>query len=266
MNLNKKELKIISYDFRCIANRLINARYDNVDSILKKFVAYIKNTPLIYEYINSCTIKDFDIENYLNNLNSYSRRKLEWGYTSEDEVYTIYSIFEYFTNDSNKSITALAMNISSLRNFNETVKSFNEKVSLVLINHIENYLTRISIKMGYDEEVTYMITINGEQVNISKDNSTLNAIQNKGSVPDELTKIVQEISKSLDNNISDEQKEIIQESVDTIQRELKNDKPKKGLIKACITGLNTVTTNIPTAIKLCDNIKQLVDYATNLIN
>ena len=34
-------------------------------------------------------------------------------------------------------------------------------------------MRKIIISMGYDEEVTYMITVHGGQVNISKDNSTI---------------------------------------------------------------------------------------------
>ncbi|EHI96901.1 hypothetical protein CDLVIII_0162 [Clostridium sp. DL-VIII] len=41
MNLNKKELKIISYDFNCIANRLLRVPYVEANSVLKKFIDYI---------------------------------------------------------------------------------------------------------------------------------------------------------------------------------------------------------------------------------
>lgn len=46
---------------------------------------------------------------------------------------------------------------------------------MVLIRHIERYLTKIGIDMGLDEKVSYLITIENRQVNIANDNSTINA-------------------------------------------------------------------------------------------
>lgn len=121
--------------------------------------------------------------------------------------------------------------------------------------------------MGLDEEVNYMITNNGGQVNISRDMSTLNAVQNVGAKSDELINLVGEINRLLKvSEISDEQREIIGESIDTIQNELQANSPKKGLIKACITGLKAAISGIPTAIELYENINQLIEFVTSNIS
>ena len=72
----------------------------------------------------------------------------------------------------------LGRGYSHSNKYQDIVKEFNHGLSLILIQHIEAYLRKIIISMGYDEEVTYMITVHGGQVNISKDNSTINATQN----------------------------------------------------------------------------------------
>ena len=41
MNIDKKELKIISMEFRTVANRLITCNYYTGMDLLKKFIAYI---------------------------------------------------------------------------------------------------------------------------------------------------------------------------------------------------------------------------------
>lgn len=267
MNLNKKELKIISYDFRCIANRLLRATHDEVESVIKKFMDYIDKTPVLYEYINSCSREGFNVETDIREVSSgYGRYIFDLGDTVEEEVFTIYSIFKYVINN-NSNITGIARAYDmSAKTFDEAIKAFNNRVSLIFINHIGDYLTKIGIEMGYDEEINYMITNNGGQVNISRDNSTLNATQNIGTNSDELLSLVQEINSLLgDCNIANEEKEIIQESVETIQCEMQNNEPKKGLIRSCVNGLKMAITNIPTAIELCNNVQQFIDYVTSKI-
>ena len=120
--------------------------------------------------------------------------------------------------------------------------------------------------MGYDEEEKYMVTINGTQVNISKDNSTLNAIQhNNGTDSNDLVKLVTAIKGLIDETIPEEEKETIIESVETIQEQLQSTNPKKGLIKNCMLGLNTAILNLPHAVTLCENIKTFVTYVAEQI-
>lgn len=263
MNLNKKELKIISYDFNCIANRLLRTSCDEFNSVLKKFMGYIQNTSIIYDYINSCNRDEFDIESDFKEVSKgYGRYIFDLGETYEEEIFTIHALFKYVL-DNSLSIMAIARAYDmKSQTYDEVVKSFNNRVSLIFINHIADYLTKIGIEMGYDEEVKYMITNNGGQVNISRDYSTLNATQNIGTNSEELLNLVKEINKLLDeSSIPNDEREIIQESVETIQSELQSNEPKKGLVKSCVNGLKMAINNIPTAIELCNNVQQFIDYA-----
>ena len=47
MKLNRKELRIIQYDFNSYSNRLLQADYDDYADVLRKFVNYIDNIPII---------------------------------------------------------------------------------------------------------------------------------------------------------------------------------------------------------------------------
>ncbi|WP_271846383.1 hypothetical protein [Clostridium tertium] len=266
MNLNKKELKLISYDFRCISNRLLNATYYEMESVLNMFINCIESTPIIYDYVNSCDIGVFDTEKEVNEVReAYGNAIFELGVTIEEETARIYSILKYISeNKIDISIIARAYARGS-KSYNEYTKGFNNRISLILINHISDYLTKISINMGYDEEVKYMITVNGGQVNISKDNSTLNATQNIGVNSDELGKMITSIKSLIDQDISNDDKELIEESVETIQSELQNGEPKKAIVKSCLRGLKLAITNIPTAIELCNNIEQFINYVTTFI-
>ena len=107
----------------------------------------------------------------------------------------------------------------------------------------------------------------GEIDIISKDNSTINATQNNnGSNIDELMRLVSSIKALLDDTIPEDEKELINDNIEAIQEQLKNDKPKKGLIKTCINGLNSAILGIPNAIELCENLKIFINYIQQQIN
>ena len=56
--------------------------------------------------------------------------------------------------------------ISSSNKFDDKIKGFNEKNSKILIGHIEDYLTKLGIDMGMDDNAMYNISYNQGQVNI----------------------------------------------------------------------------------------------------
>lgn len=56
MNLNKKDLRKIMYDFNSISNRLMQADFHDYNSILKKFLMFISNTEIINELLKTVEI------------------------------------------------------------------------------------------------------------------------------------------------------------------------------------------------------------------
>lgn len=267
MNLNKKELRKLSFEFNSMSNRLLRSSYQEFNHTLKRFLGYIDDIELIKGYIQSCTRDNFDVRKAMEEIDSNNGRGIiDLGNTDEEEVYTVYNTLLYIAEKGFNYYT-IGRSYSGKKNFNEIIKDFNDKFSYILIIHISGYLTKIGIEMGIDEEVNYMITNNGGQVNISKDTSTLNAVQNIGTKSDELASLVGEINKILSSSdIPKEEKEIIGDTIETIQSELQNDTPKKGLVRSCIAGLKSAISAIPTAIELSENITKLIEYVSSKIN
>lgn len=267
MELSKKDLKKISREFRSISSRLIQSSYEDIFPILNIFINTIENQEIIFEYIKNCKRDSYDVEAEVETVCRDWSGIFSLGNTAEEEVYTIYHILKYI-GEKQMNITMIAMGYSRSKYYQEKVKAFHDRVTLVLVNHIENYLMNIAIDMGYDEEVKHMITVNGTQVNISNGNSTLNAVQNNNNnESSELIKIIDDIRGSIiDESIPKEEKELILENVEAIQEQLESDKPKKGLIKTCLSGLNTTIMALPHAIKLAENVKQFIEYTSNFIN
>lgn len=265
MELSKKDLKKISREFRSISSRLIQSSYEDILPILNIFINTIEKQEVIYEYIKNCKNDDYDIEKEFETVYEDWNCVFSLGSTVEDEVYIIYHILKYIL-DKQVDITMITMGYSRSNYFQDKVKAFHDRVTLVFVNHINTYLMNISTDMGYDEEAIHMITINGTQVNISNGNSTLNAVQNNSNnETSELIKIIDNIRGSIDGSIPNDEKEIILENVETIQAQLESDKPKKGLVKTCLLGLNTTIMALPHAIKLSENVNQFIKYVKEFI-
>lgn len=260
MEITKKDLRKTSKAFRSYANRVINAHYDEFDSILKMFLKHIDKTPLIYNYINSFDIvcSDQDLSTQVQDVvESYGAKYFYTGETIEEELIYTYKLLKYL-NQSDMHVTYYGQAYGG-RQYQEITKNFATRVVLPFVNHIEDYLTEIAIEMGYDEEAKFMININGgqAQVNISKDNSTLEAHQTNNIQGAELETIVASIKALLTDEISESNKEIINDNVDVIQEELKKENPKRGFLKTAWNGIETTIKNIPDAVQLVENLNKL---------
>lgn len=265
MELSKKDLKKISREFRSISSRLIQSSYEDILPVLTICINTIEKHEVIYEYIKNCKNDDCDIKKEFEEIYGDWNCIFSLGNTVEAEVYTIYHILKYIL-ENEVNIIMVTMGYSRSNYYQDRVKAFHNRVTLVLVNHIDNYLMNIAIDMGYDEEAKHMITVNGTQVNISNGNSTLNAVQNNNSEGSELIKIIDAIKGSIDKEISEDDKEIILENIETIHEQLESGHPKKGLIKTCLSGLNTTLMALPHAVKLSKNVNQFIEYVKELIN
>ena len=77
---------------------------------------------------------------------------------------------------------------------------------MVLIRHIECYLTKIGIDMGLDEKAFYSITVENGQVNISNDNSTINATNTVNGIDvANVSELIQVVRNSADSLSEDDE-------------------------------------------------------------
>lgn len=251
----------MSRAFRTIANRTINAHYDEADAILKMLIDYIDNNYLISSYINSIVVNDFDVAKEIDEVISSDGRSIfsTWSCAEEEIVYT-YRILKSIV-ERKVSLTYIGMSYGNSYEFQDIVKSFGERVVLPFVNHIESYLTDIAIDMGFDEEAKYMISIHGGQVNIAKDQSTINATQYNGINTDELDKLIKSIRTLLSDAIAPEEREIINDNIEVLQEELKKENPKNGFIKTAISGLQGVFPKIAGAVELTSAITSIIQFA-----
>ena len=237
MKLNRIELKKVQYDFNSRSNRLLQADYNDYLSVLKKYISFLDNTSIIHDYIVSCgeCTQNLD-EEFTEVRNGYGRFIFSIGESTEEEVCNVYSILKYITENNILVHYNIAQAYSSSTNFAERIKGFNHRLVMILIGHIESYLTKVGIEMGLDEKIVYNVTVHDGQAIIATDNAVVNANNAVSVNGEELKAIIEKILKNSDD-FSPEEKESISESLEVIEAETTSEKPKKSMIKTAVAVL-----------------------------
>lgn len=261
MKMNRTELKIVQYDFSCISNRLLRANYQDYEQVLMKFIRHLEDTEIIFDFIKDC-ITQFDVETEVNEVaNSFGRLMFDLGDDNEEEISRIYQILKHICDNNFDVSRGIAHSYSTSKKFQDMIRSFNERVVLVFISHIENYLTKIGIGMGMDETTKYVITVSGGQVNLANDNSQISATQNNGIDFSQFETIRTAILDSMGDEQTREEKEQIEETLVAIKEELQKSAPKKGVMTTMINGIKVINGSA----SFLKNMKSLYTFVEGLM-
>lgn len=240
MKLNRKELRKIQYDFNSFANRLLQADFQDYTGVLGKFLNYIDSTPIIIDFIKDCGECDWDLASEVNDVqSSYGGMIFGTGDTEEEEIRNVYAVLHYLADNNNSVYRGVAMGYSHSKNYQDKIKGFNDRFVMVLIRHIERYLTKVGIDMGVDEKIIYNVTVENGQAIIATDGSTVNATNQVGTDGGELAKLIAAVQAAT-GSLTPEDKEAVQESLEVIEAETSAEKPKKSMLRTALATLNTI--------------------------
>lgn len=250
MNLNRIELRKIQYDFNSWSNRLLQANFQDYIDILKKYIAFLENTQIIYDFILDCGCPTFDVEKEVQEVkSSYGSFIFSLGDTTEEEIRNVYAILKYIVEKKIEIHYSIAIGYSSSNKYQDRIKGFNDRFVMVLIRHIETFLTKVGIGMGIDEKTTYNVIVENGQAIFAGDNATITATNNIGIDADKLNELISKV-REYAVDFSDEDIETMNEALETIEEESKSEKPKKSGIKTAIKALKAIkgTTEFAAAI------------------
>ena len=240
MKLSRKDLRKIQYDFNSCANRLLQADFEDYTSVLAKFLNYINKTPIIIDFIKDCGECDWNLVDEVKEVqSSYGRAIFSTGDTDEEEIRNVYSTLHYLVETNNSIYHGVAMGYAHSNKYQDMIKGFNDRFVMVLIRHIERYLTKVGIDMGVDEKIVYNVTVENGQAIIATDGSTVNATNQVGTNGDELAKLIAAVQATT-GGLSPEDKEAVTESLEVIAAEASAEKPKKSMLRTAFATLNTV--------------------------
>jgi hypothetical protein len=263
MKLNRAELKKIIYDFNSVASRLLKADWQEYNSIMAKFLAFVEKKEVIWDYVSDCGSATFDVEAEIAEVaRSYGRSYFELGDTSEEENANIYHILRYAIDSKTEIARTIAMSyVSGSNKWQDMIKGFNERVVMVLIRNIEGYLTKVGIDMGIDDTIRYNITVNNGQVNLASDNAVINATVNNGLNQAELKSLLDKVLEESKTNLSDDDQISVQESIEVVGQELLQDNPKKTILRKVLLGLQAINGTAQFAAA----VVALIQFVTPLI-
>lgn len=261
--INKKELKKDSREFRTIASRTLTSDFQMFGKNLKRLMNYIDNNSTIKQYINSCISEDdnFDIEDDVNKVCCEYNYIFDSLLDEKKEVSYTYQILKNIV-DTNRDCRTYTLAYSTSNKYQDKLKGFCDNFLEPFINYIDGNYERIFIEMGLDEDSNFKIINNGGQVNIVKDNGTINAMQVNDS---KLDKLVQNIKNNIDEIENVKTKDEIIDTVEGIQEELKKTEIKKGRVKAFLDSLKNKLPNIGNAIQVGAAIAELIKFAQEFI-
>lgn len=241
MKLNRKELRKIQYDFNSYSNRLLQADFQDYTGVLGKFLKYMESTPIINEYIRACGSCDWNLEEEVQEVqSSYGELIFSLGDTDEEEVRNVYATLRYLVDKNNSIYHGVAMGYSSSSKYQDKIKGFNDRFVMVLIRHVESYLTKVGIDMGIDEKIIYNVTVQNGQAIIANDNSSVTATAHIGMNVNELERLITGVKEAATTLTSSEDKETVSESLEVVEAEVVSEKPKKSMLKTALASLQAI--------------------------
>lgn len=269
MEINKKELKKTSRKFRQMASRVLNAHYNEINSIIKMFIEYIEDTPIINEYIQSIFVEYPNLQDEIKQVSaSYGRLVLSTGDTPEQEINYVYQILKYISENTSVQTSALGWGYTSSKKYQDMVKEFGNRVVMPFVDGINVYLSDIATDMGYDEESRFMINVSGgqAQVNISNDNSTLNATQNIQVNLSEIASLITELKANIEIELANNEdiKNILLSQTQLIENETAEEKPKKEVLKTAINTIQNLLKTVPLAVTAVESSRKLYELIAPL--
>lgn len=247
--MNRIELKKVMSDFSSISHRLSQAGFYDYLNVLRRLLNFVETTDIIKWFINECGGYQPEIEESVKEVIVKSARFI-FSVSPNEEVSEIYSVLKCVCDGNFKQIPiGMLRAYSSASTFDGMVKDFNHRVVFVLVGHIENYLRKVGIEMGLDNNVTY--NINGTQVNIANDDATINATQNNGINTSELKELIAALRNEISADLSNEDKDDAKECVDVIEKELLSGSPNEQNVKSQFKILKRIDCGVKFASACC---------------
>lgn len=248
--MNRIEVKKVMSDFNSISSRLFQADYDDYLDVLKKMLNFIETTELIKGFIDECGGFNAEIEKDVDDIIDSYDETFKFNIDDKVETSEIYSIIKIICTRDYEHVPFGILNAYSHSNrFADELKEFNHRVVFVLINHIENFLKKVGIEMGLDNNVTY--NINGTQVNIANDEATINATQNIGANADELQKLIVALRNDISEDMSANDKNDANECINVIEGELMSVNPNEQTVKSQFKLLKRIDSSVKFASSCC---------------
>lgn len=260
---SKLELKKISLDFRTVSSRFLRSNMDDVDSNLKRFLSHILETTLINDYVNSCNILTYSIEEDVKGQ-GYNQL-LSIPTQPKEEVSYVFQLMTYLK-DIEHGILNLCHGYGRGSKMQDHVDGFLRRVIQPFVNNINNFMEHLIIDFGENEKSNVKIEVNNSQgVAISNNGSTTNF---KGEFNSNNVKSVgEEIINALPNesDLSDKEKDEIKDYIEYFLSETKRDKPNIRFVSRMLNQFKKIPNAINFTIQTSEKIQEFIQMIQAIV-
>ncbi|QFG00402.1 hypothetical protein PB01_17215 [Psychrobacillus glaciei] len=266
MIIDHKGFNITSLKFRDVSSSLLNVTNDvEADRALKKFLYFVNNEPLVYDFIARHNIITFDIKELTENLD-YSKFYIPLD--DSEEVAFIYQLLHYVS-DNNIRYSSIAFGYGTSNKFRDMIREFNREVTQILYSRINRYLRELEIEMGLNEKQGGIVINQGPngQLIMAKHGDVQATQNNTATSNDELLGIIQTLIAELKTNPIGEvelQEDILDDLMDIAGATQNGERPRKSLIRRTLEKLKSVNEFSAEGTILALNTQRLISYLAQL--
>ncbi|AZR97986.1 TPA: hypothetical protein U2C59_001540 [Streptococcus suis] len=247
----------ISLEFRRNSSNMLNTKYNDGLLYLVRFKEFIDKSDIIRQILEDLWIdlpKDFNEKLVSEDSNS------GWSYFSIpiEESKHLKLCYDYLNkiieDDVDLAGLSCAFLLTSSKKFNDTIREFLKKAFKPLVDYINDQLSQKIMELTGVNQVMSQITQNIENnygTASAVGTGTISSINNVSTTDIETLKnLCSNILKDLTglNMLSEDDKEVIIDDIETIQSQVVSDRPKKIKLKKAWSSIQSFLPKIPAGI------------------
>jgi hypothetical protein len=239
VQIDRKELKKVSGEFRTVASRLLSTSPDDSASNLRRFITFIENNAVIHGFLEQKLEK---VDAAALHIKKLDDRRWNVPTDADEEVVYVYSLLKFCDNAENK-LNYYTMSMyyhPSSSKYQDHMNAFNKSVVLPFISQIEQYLRGLMIDAGeHDEDRTGVHVSNGS-VYIAGNAQGSNLAAGSASISESTASytdarhLVEGVSKLREymDGVPDDKKQEVEEAIDVLVTSASGEIVPKSVIAA----------------------------------
>ena len=187
IKMTEREFKMMDLEFRTRASRLCRAKYQEVKTLLSKFIYHVEHTSILNEYVQGCdpNMADADIRAMTDRvISGWGEVSFDFGNNTREEVARQYRVLKYADEcEDVDRIFGIGRAFDHDSHYQSSVEGFVHGVVSPFVDNINLYLHSIAMNVCASPEKNITINVPGDnaQINIAQHGSSVNAVQSNES-------------------------------------------------------------------------------------
>lgn len=249
--ISKKELRLISFDFRFVSSNLLTTGHEQAGVALARFYKYINETGWIYALLEPIiTETNYDYRKCFMADDHGSAFQIP--VDEKEHIKAQYDYMRYIIENNKVNILGLAMrHCIGEKKFDNMVRIFFSDAFKPLIDFINGAISKEMILLEEENKQNMNVNI---AANYGTANFQGSGVINSGNmvnpISDDIKCLIEKILPSLEyiKDVPMEQKESVQDDLESIQEQIASETPKKSKLQKALNGVKNFVIGFPKAL------------------